>query len=106
MDDIGEQLRHLIEEVSGSTGVLPETRLFHDLHLGGDDVMEILERIAATYATSFAELSFTDFFHEEHEALLGALWTSLGFRTSKKPVTVQHLADVVRRATWFDPTDC
>jgi hypothetical protein len=103
MDEIVEQLRPLIEEVSSSKSVRSDTRLFHDLHLGGDDVAEILNRISAKYGTSFAGLSFTDFFHEEHEALGGALWASLGLRSSKKPVTVQHLAEVVRCGAWFDP---
>ena len=103
MDEIVEQLRLLIGEVSSSKNVGSETRLFHDLHLGGDDVVEVLERIAAKYGTSFADLTFTDFFYEEHEAFGAALWASLGVRTSKRPVTVRHLAEVVKRGAWFDP---
>jgi hypothetical protein len=95
MDEPLEQVRRLVAEVSSSRGVKPETRLFQDLHLAGDDVFELMERIAAKFGTSFSSLSFTDFFPEEHEAL--------GFGGSKKTVTVRHLAEVVKRGAWFDP---
>lgn len=103
MDDPVEQVRRLVEEVSGSRKVTAQTRLFHDLHLDGDDVFDLLERIEARFGTSFSSLSFKDFFHDEHEALGAHVAASFGFRSSKKMVTVQHLAEVVRLGAWFDP---
>lgn len=103
MDEPLEQVRHLVQDVSRSRRVDPQTRLWHDLHLGGDDAVELLECIAAKFGTSFAPLSFTDFFPEEHEALGAHLAATFGFRSVRNPVTVQHLADVVKRGVWFDP---
>lgn len=103
MDEVLDQVRHLVELVSGSRGVKPETRLFHDLHLGGDDIRELLESIAAKFGTSFSNLSFATYFHNEDEALGAHLAATFGLRTNKRAVTVQHLAEVVKRGSWFDP---
>ena len=103
MDQVLEHVRRLVEKASASRDVKPETRLLHDLHLDGDDVLELLEGLVRTYGTSFSSMSFTDFFHEEPEALGAHIAFSLRFRSGRKPVTVQHLAEVVKRGTWFEP---
>jgi hypothetical protein len=63
----------------------------------------MLEQIASAYGVLFESLKFQHFFPIEEEAL-GAYWAKkLGFRPKYEPLTVQHLAAVVERGTWFEP---
>lgn len=94
----------ILREFFGNrTSLEPTTRLQHDLHLGGDDVDELLEKIVATYGTDFSELDFDAFFPDETDAL-SYYWTSLiGCESDKKEFTLGHLVDVINRGQWFDP---
>lgn len=103
MDPLIEQIRDIVQEVTGSRTVTPNTRLWHDLSLGGDDIVELVERLEAKFGTSFADLPYADFFPDEGAALGAHLLKSLGLKDRRKPVTIQHMADVVKRGAWFDP---
>jgi hypothetical protein len=98
-----EEVRLHVVRASGSHKVLPQSRLWHDLRVGGDDAWELIEKLVDSFGTSFTSMAFSDFFPDETEAF-GAHWGMVfGFRSDKTPVTVQHLADVVERGHWFDP---
>lgn len=103
MEEPFDQVRRIVEDISGHTRVTRQTRLWHDLHLGGDDVVELTDRISAAFGTSFSTFCLSDFFPEEAEALGAHITAALGFKSRKKPVTVQHLLDVVKHGSWFDP---
>jgi hypothetical protein len=102
-DDTLDQVRHLVEEVTCVRNVRPEARLHHDLGIGGDDAWELLELIRTKFGTSFAGLSFTDFFIEEDGVLVAHLAKFFGIRVKKRPLTIQHLGQVAKRGSWFDP---
>ena len=103
MEEAADIIVRLVQKISGRQHVSPQTLLWHDLQLGGDDMFELLGAVHQQFDTSFEGLNFTSFFPEEHEAM-GAGWASkLGFRSKLKPVSVQHLVDVVRQGQWFDP---
>jgi hypothetical protein len=105
MEPLIDQVRRIVQDVASVRSVMPNTRLWHDLSLGGDDVIELLERLEAKFGTSFADLPFTDFFPEEGAALGDHFLKLLGLKGDRKPVTVQHLADVVNQGAWFDPSE-
>jgi hypothetical protein len=105
MEEPANFVLRLVEEISGGRRVSPDTLLWQDLHLGGDDVVELLERIHQKFGTSFEGLVYSRFFPEEHEAI-GASWAArLGLGSKREHVRVQHLVDVVARGQWFDPPD-
>jgi len=101
--DPSSRIAEIVQKVSGVGSVGPATRLFHDLHLAGDDVDEMLTDLHEAFGTDFSGLSFSEYFPPEHEALVATWAVKLGFQTSKRPVTLQHLCDVVERGAWFDP---
>jgi len=55
------------------------------------------------FGTSFSDFSCNRFFPEETEAMGAHLAATLGFHGKWQAVTVQHLADVAVRGSWFDP---
>lgn len=86
--------------MSGGQSVDRTTRLFHDLHLAGDNAAEALEDIHAEFGTDFSGLDFSDYFPDETEAMGAHLALMLGFRSKKKALTVQNLIDAVGRGSW------
>ena len=103
--DVFDEVRQDVARISCSRKVLPDCRLWHDLRVGGDHAWDLIEKLIDRFGTSFTDMAVSEFFPGETE-VFGAHWGMMfGFRSDKKPVTVQHLAEVVKRGTWFDPPD-
>ena len=101
----GIALRETLTKFIGPKKVSNETALLHDLSIAGDDARELLEEIIRRFGTDFSKMQFTAYFPDETEAL-GVHWAKLiGRRSSKKPLTVGHLGNVIDRGVWFDPSD-
>jgi hypothetical protein len=98
------EIEPILREFVGKRPALKATtRLQQDLHLAGDDVGDLLEKIAATYRTDFSALDFAAFFPDESEAL-SYYWTSLiGWKSDKREFTLGHLLDVINKGQWFEP---
>jgi hypothetical protein len=82
----------------------PETAIYHDLYLAGDDAYEILREIVKRYDTAFDGLNFGTYFAPEY-AMPWRLWAAkLGYPDSKRPrLTVAHMVRVIERGRWFPP---
>ena len=46
---------------------------------------------------------FADYFPNEGEAMVDGVERLLGFAEPRRPLTLGHLSEVVRRGAWFDP---
>lgn len=103
MDEVEQAVCEIVAGIAGARRVTPSQRLYHDLGLAGDDVVELLDEVQARFGTRFMELQFYDYFPDEGEALMDRLERLLRVAKPRKPVTVRHLAAVVRRGAWFDP---
>ncbi|TNE57340.1 MAG: DUF1493 family protein [Alphaproteobacteria bacterium] len=98
----------LVQDFSIYTVEDESTRIEQDLHLRGDDLWRVLERITAEYGTDFSALEWKKFFHGEYWRLRDMFWAIqnrwFGIATTDRPeVTVGHLIDVIERGQWFDP---
>lgn len=73
--------------------VLPSTRLFHDLGIDGDDVLEIMLPYEKKYGVDLTDFAFSRYFGSE----FGAGWRywfhkSTSFRFCRfQPLTIQDL---------------
>ncbi len=103
MDEALDEIRRLAAKFVWRRAVLPESRLWHDLRIGGDDAWELFGEVIQRFETSFETMNFSAYFPDETEAWGAGVGMMLGFRSDKKPVTVQHLAEVVKLGAWFDP---
>ena len=94
-----------IQRIHGSKKHIPgSARIYHDLQLAGDDAVELLEEISKTYEVSFRGFHFDDYFPNEAEHLWFVWKAWFGFPdTKRKPLTFDHLIEVVRRGSWFAP---
>ena len=100
--DIATSLRPFIRK---KDKIEASTRIYHDLHIAGDDAAELLEDIAKRYGVSFEELDFHRYFPNDLDAFI-YFWARrlFGYRDKVHvPMTVGHLAAVVQRGAWFDP---
>ena len=98
-------LREILAKFIGDKKVSNDTALLHDLSIAGDDAWEMIGKINQQFGTDFSKMPFSAYFPDETEAL-GVHWAKLiGRRSSKKPLTVRHLENVIDRGVWFDPTD-
>ena len=98
------EIERVVRKITGARRVTPTMRVFHDLSIAGDDAWELLEKVGQRFGTSFEDFQFEDYFPEEGmEALLAHFLRLVGMGRRWKPLTVQHLADVAVRASWFEP---
>jgi hypothetical protein len=99
------EIEERIQKIHGSKKPIPgSARIYHDLQLGGDDAFELLEGISKAHGVSFEGFRFDDCFPNETEHLWLMWKARFGFPDHKrKALTFDHLVDVVRRGTWFDP---
>jgi len=103
MDEALNEIQRMAAQFVWRQAVLPDSRLWHDLHIGGDDAWELLGEVVCRFQTSFETMTFSAYFPDETEAWRAGIGMMLGFRSDKKAVTVQHLAQVVKPGAWFDP---
>jgi len=82
----------------------PETAIYHDLHLAGDDAHQIVLEIVKRYGTSFEGFNFDTYFASEYAAAWRYWSAKLGFPDTKRPrLTVAHIVRVIERGQWFTP---
>ncbi|MBX3430624.1 MAG: DUF1493 family protein [Hyphomonadaceae bacterium] len=120
-DDI--PLGEIIDLAKNRTGrqqVTPDTRLYADLGMTGEDAREFLLALAAKYDIDLERLIWLRYFDDEPSIsdlmepaiTLGASVLSPDFairwqaaRKVEREITIAHLADVARAKVWTDPGD-
>jgi len=105
MENTEQALRELLAKYVGAQKIAPETEILHDLGVAGDDAWELLEEINARFGTNFSELPFSAYFPDETEALGVHVAQLIGHRSSKRPMTFEHLVRVIDRGAWLDPAE-
>ena len=103
MNDIEFGVCKIVAHFAGMRAVTPCQRLYHDLKLTGDDAVELLEALHAKFGTAFTDFQFAEYFPNEGEAAVDGVERLLGFAEPRKPLTIGHLSEVVRRGAWFEP---
>ncbi len=88
-----------------TTKVLNEkTEINNDLDLMGDDADAMLLDFMERFNIDLIEVDFTDYFVPE---LIFIYWYYKWFKPEKlkkKPLTIRHMAEVVKKGYWFYPT--
>jgi len=94
----------ITKEIAGSKIYIDEnTRLYHDLGISGDDMHELLTELHGKFGTSFIEMDFDRYCPNETDGLIEHWLEKLGFGKKWTPLTINHLVQVVRAGSWFDP---
>ncbi|MEQ1811966.1 MAG: DUF1493 family protein [Terricaulis sp.] len=119
-DTLLEEIIELAKNRTGKSAVTPETRLYADLGMTGDDAHEFLLAFATKYDVDMERLIWLRFFDDEPSTndlmapaiTLAASVLSPSFairwqaaRDAEREITIAHLADVARAKVWSDPGD-
>jgi hypothetical protein len=106
IDTIEGELIGLIGKWDGGRHpITSQSALYQDLHIVGDDLYELFVEITKRYGTSFEGFRFDIYVPDESTALWYYCAMRLGFcRNSFPRFTVAHLAAVIHRGLWFEPT--
>jgi hypothetical protein len=101
--EIRDRLTQIIEKYTGRKTFQGSTRLFHDLHLYGEDADDMLGEFQKEFGVDFSEFEFSDYFPDETEMPFGFFLFIFLSREKKNPITIDHLIDVAERQRWFYP---
>lgn len=101
-EDIWRRLARLLARFT-TTPLSEDCRILQDLGIGGDDAGEFLDAVHQTFGTRFDGFVFSAYFPDDGEAAGEEWFRRLGFRDSRKTLTVGHLLDVIQRGVWFEP---
>lgn len=119
-DALLAEIIELAKTHTGKSVVTPETRLYSDLGMTGDDARDFLLKVATTYDIDMERLVWLRFFDDEPSTndlmepaiTLAASVLSPSFavrwqaaRDAEREITLAHLADVARAKVWSDPGD-
>ncbi|HEY3800714.1 MAG TPA: DUF1493 family protein [Caulobacteraceae bacterium] len=104
MKPVAEVVMALVRRVSGAETIDAGTRLFHDLGLTGEQAIELLSQVGATFDVSFSAFERDRYFPDDDEAVGDELSRLLSLAPrDKAPFTVGHLIAVAETGGWFDP---
>lgn len=119
-DALLTEIIELAKTHTGKSSVTPETRLYADLGMTGDDARDFLLKVATSYDIDMERLIWLRFFDDEPSTndlmepaiTLAASVLSPSFavrwqaaREAEREITIAHLADVARAKVWTDPGD-
>jgi hypothetical protein len=101
VNQIPEELRDLLINMSAKNDILPQDRIYHDLGIRGEDAGELIDFMHHQYGVDFLGLKFNDFFPDEILTFRD-LW---GFfkcfpASGKREVTVMDLVRISRSRKW------
>ena len=119
-DALLAEIIELAKTHTGRDSVTPETRLYADLGMTGDDAREFLLKFATKYDVDMGALVWLRHFDDEPSTsdlmepaiTLAASVLSPAFsvrwkaaRDAEREINLAHLADVARAKVWTDPGD-
>lgn len=115
-DTLLAEIVELAKAVSDVDDVGPDSRLFSDLHLDGDDAGAFMERFAAKHGVDMTDFVWLRYFGDEGFDMMGpaismaASILSPSFavrwqaaRDAEREITIGHLVEVARDKMWQDP---
>jgi hypothetical protein len=101
MESPEDAIFKLVRDTSVYRGTItPESALYHDLRIWGDDAYELLTDLHRRFGTSFQTLNFPVYFPCEGPFNDFFAWRA---RAKRPRLTVGHLIAVVERGDWFEP---
>ena len=103
MDKVEARIAAIAARIACDDWVGPESRLYHDLAIAGDDASELLEELLSAFPIDMTGFEFSRFFPEEADALWEHWAGKIGLGTKRPPLTIRHLAKVARDGVWKDP---
>jgi len=104
MNEIEVEIIELAKEISRSKiHMSGSTKLYQDLGIAGDDMSELLMALQKKFGTSFQEMSFEKYYPNDLDAFIDHILRKVGLGSKWPPVTIGHLAQVVKSGSWFDP---
>ena len=102
--EIEARIVTLVRPFVGRESISLATRLWQDLHIGGDDADELMTAFAEQFEVDMAGFDPMRFFPDETQAM-GETWAGrFGLKNGRPTMTIGHLVEVGRRRQWFDPT--
>lgn len=104
MDNIKDYIVKIIREIEGSKVCVHDTtRLYQDLGMHGDDMHDLLIALQKRFGTSFVDMDFERYCPNEVDGFYEHILEKFGLGKKWPPLTVAHLAQVVKSGSWFDP---
>lgn len=104
VDQDFDKLVKLIRSIiRSSEEIADKTRLYHDLYISGDDAVELIEGINATFGTKFEGFEFAKYFPDETEGLVLKIVEFFGYKVRQSELSVHHMREVISKGQWFDP---
>ena len=98
-----DELVAIARDISRFGGPIDEeTRVWHDLHLSGDDAYEMLETIRNRFGVSFKSMDFSRCFPDETEGFFYMWAERFGLRSRFEPLALGHLLAVIQAGQWHD----
>ena len=94
----------LFFEQYSSDPIRKDTEVNNDLGLIGDDADAMLLAFMEKFNVNLENINFTNYFVPE---LVFKYWYYKWFKPDKlkrRPLTVEHMAEVAERGHWFEPT--
>jgi hypothetical protein len=104
MDEIQNAVLTFFDKYS-KTKIALGTSINNDLNLIGDDVDLVFDDFCKEFKISLLELPFDKYFLQERMFLYWYWQLFKPEKLKKPPLTVGHLAEVVRVGHWFEPSD-
>ena len=100
--DARETVIQIVAEQSGIARdkLTDDTRIFEDLHLDGDDVVELVEQVATTFGVDMASYRW---YHHHGPEGCNPLWLIVRpwwMRKTHIPIRVADLIEAARTGVW------
>lgn len=96
-----QELKEMIEYEIG--GQIPDNALFFDdLQIGGNDCIELMNRIAAKYEVDMAGYDPLNY-HETEREIETAWFTDVRPNRLVKSFDFNHLIEVIDKKKWYEP---
>jgi hypothetical protein len=105
-DVIDELTQITVSEAGvGQARIFEHSRLYHDFGIAGDDVGDILQRIADRWGTDFSAFEGEKYSPSEQRLnnpfeWIASLFTDM--RSQYQPLTVGRLADAILEGKWTE----
>jgi hypothetical protein len=103
MDNSQERLLTYLRKYVGKVSIDEQTRIYHDLHISGDDALQLIDHLRENFGVDFSTMNFSEYFPGESEAFLEHLGRFFGVRAKRKSLTFGHLSQVVQKRYWHEP---
>ncbi|MBA4240692.1 MAG: hypothetical protein C0448_08195 [Sphingobacteriaceae bacterium] len=95
-----DEIRNFLEDYSGVYPNSPDTDIFKDMGIVGDDFHEMIEEYSKKYQVDMSDYLWYFHANEEGESIGGSFFKPPYERVKRIPVTPQMLADFILTKKW------